>query len=103
VIPMSQRIRVGQGTQNRFVADLGRKLKSIIISYRHDFYSKEVAKERGKGVIEDEFDALLRLSRDRVRWRLKRPVELPPEERRRLERWRDDYIKDFNGIIDDVK
>jgi len=100
---MSQRILVGQGTQNRFAADINRRLKAIIISYRHDFYTKEVAKERGKAAIEDEFDALLRLSRDRVRWRLKRPVDLPPEERRRLERWRDDYIKDFYGIIDDVK
>jgi len=100
---MSQRIRVGQGTQNRSAADLNRKLKAIIISYRHDFYSKETAKERGKAAIEDEFESLLRLSRERVRWTLKRPVELPPEERRRLERWRDDYIKDFYGIIDDVK
>lgn len=100
---MSRRIRVGQGASNRFAADIIRRLKGIVISYRHDFYSKEIAKERGKTVIEDEFDALLRLSRDRVRWTLKRPVELPPEERRRLERWRDDYIKDFYGIIDDVK
>jgi len=100
---MSQRIRVGQGTQNRFATDLNRKLKAIIISYRHDFYSKETAKERGKVAIEDEFDSLLRLSHDRVRWTLKRPVDLPPEERRRMERWRNDYVKDFNGIIDDVK
>jgi len=100
---MSRTIRVGQGAQNRFAADLNRKLKAIIISYRHDFYTKEVAKERGKVAIEDEFNALLRLSRDRVRWTLRRPVELPPEERRRMERWRDEYIRDFNAIIDDVK
>lgn len=100
---MSQRIRVGQGSQNRFAADISRKLRAIIISYRHDFYTKEVAKQRGKAAIEDEFDALLRLSHDRVRWTLKRPVELPPEERARQERWRDDYIKDFYRIVDDVK
>lgn len=100
---MSRRIQVGRGASDRFAADLNRRLKAIVISYRHDFYTKDRAKERGKAAIEDEFDALLRLSRDRVRWTLKRPVELPPEERTRMERWRDDYIKDFNGIIDDVK
>jgi len=100
---MSRRIQVGRGASDRFVSDLNRKLKAIIISYRHGFYTKETAKERGKATIEDEFDALLRLSHDRVRWTLKRPVDLPPEDRARLERWRDDYIKDFDGIIDDVK
>ncbi len=100
---MSQRIQVSQGAQNRFAADLNRKLKAIITGYRHAFYTKKIAKGRGKAAIMDEFDALLRLSHDRVRWTLKRPVTLPPEERRKLERWRNDFIKDFNGIIDDVK
>ena len=83
--------------------DLSHQLKAIATSYRHRFYSKEVAKERGKQRIEDEFETLLRVSRDRVRWTLRRPVELPPEERTRLERWRDETILGFYKILDDIK
>lgn len=80
-----------------------RKLKNIVDSYKHGIYTKKIAKEQGKAAIEDEFEILLNLSRDRVSSMLKRPIELPPEELQRLERWRDDYIKDFGGIIDDVE
>ena len=100
---MSHRISVPRGTQDMFTKDLSRQLKAIVISYRHGFHSKEVAKERGKAVIEDEFETLLRLSHDRIRWTLRRPVNLPPEERARLERWKDDYVLDFYKILDDIQ
>ncbi len=82
---------------------LGRQLKNIVDSYQHGIYTKKGAKEQGKAAIEAEFEILLNLSRDQVSSMLKRPIELPPEELQRLERWRDDYIKDFDGIIDDVE
>jgi len=82
---------------------LTRKLENVVNSYQNGIYTKKIAKEQGKADIEGEFNILLKLSRDRVSSMLKRPIELPTEERQRLERWRDDYIKDFDGIIDDIK
>lgn len=100
---MSRRISVSRGFQDMSAKDLSRHLTAIRRDYRGHLISKERAKERGRRVIEDEFEVLLRMSHDRVRWSLKRPVELPPEERSRLERIRDEYIADFNRIIDDIK
>jgi len=100
---MSRRIRVGRGLHGRQTRDLSRRLKGIITNYRFALITKKRARELGRAAIDDEFETLLRASRDRVRTALRRPVELPPEERRRLERWRDDYIGDFNAILADVK
>ena len=100
---MSRRIRVGSGTQDRETNDLVRQLKAVVINFRGGVVSKERAKEKARRVIQRQFDFLLRLSRDRIRYQLKRVVELPPEELARLERWRDDYIADFEKIIDDTQ
>jgi hypothetical protein len=85
------------------VSDLNRQLMSIRRNYYHGLISKAQAKISGKAVIRNEFETLLRLSRDRIKWTLKRPVELPPEDLVRLEQWRDGYIADWGRIIDDIK
>jgi len=83
--------------------DLSRKLKAVVSGYRLGFYSKSHAKRRGEYLIRDEFETLLRVSRDRLKFSTGRAVDLPAEERQRLEQWRDGYIRDFGGIIDDVR
>ena len=100
---MTQRITIGRGTQDVLTRDLNRRLLAIRRNYYHGLISKERAKESGRRVIEDEFEVLLKVSHDRVQYVLRRPVNLPPEERARLERWRDNYVADFGKIIDDVK
>ena len=64
--------------------------------------SVEWAKTIGRKAIENEFETLLRVSQNRVQYTLRRRVELPPEERGRLERWRDGYVADWERIVDDV-
>ena len=100
---MSRRIRVGRGTHKRFTADLTRRLKEIERSYRHRQLSKERARAKAQRVVDAEFETLLAVSRNRVRMAVGKVGELPPEERRRLEQWRDEYIKGFYGILDDAK
>ena len=83
--------------------DLSRRLMAIRRNYRHGLMSKAWAKTSGKAVIEDEFEVLLRVSQNRIQYALRRKTDLPPEERSRLERWRDGYIMDWGRIIDDIK
>lgn len=80
-----------------------RQLKGVVINYRFGVITKQRATEAGRRIIEDEFKTLLRMSRDRVRWTIRKVGELPPEAQRRLERWRDEYVQDFLKILDDVK
>ena len=100
---MTQRINVGRGTQNMLTNDLNRQLMSIRRNYYHGLISKAQAKASGRAVIEDEFETLLRVSRNRVQYTLKRVASLTPEDRARLERWRDDYVVDWGRIVDDIK
>jgi len=109
---MTQRIIIGRGTQDMLTNDLNRKLMAIRRNYYHGLISKAQAKASGRAVIEDEFETLLRVSRNRVQYTFRRKIELPtfrrkielpPEDRARLERWRDDYIGDWGRIIDDIK
>lgn len=100
---MTQRILIGRGIQDMLTGDLTRRLMGIKNSYFWGLISKKRAKASGKAVIEDEFKTLLRVSRDRVQYTFRRKIELPPEERTRLERWRDGYIEDWKRIIDDIK
>lgn len=100
---MTQRILIGRGTQDMLTNTLTRRLMGIKNNYFWGLISKERAKASGKAVVEDEFETLLRVSRDRIRYDLGRVSELPPEELARLRRWRDNYIADFSNIIDDIK
>ena len=99
---MTQRILIGRGTQDMLVRDLSRRLMAIRRNLRFRLISAEWAKTTGKHAIENEFETLLRVSRDRVKYTLRRKVELPPEERGRLERWRDGYVADWERIVDDI-
>jgi len=78
-------------------------LKGLATNYRFGFLSKEQAKKQGRRLIDNHFETMLRMSRDRIRTAVKVVGELPPEERRRMERWRDDETRNFNGILDDVR
>lgn len=100
---MSRRISVPRGLQDLLTSTLTRRLMGIKNNYFWNLMSKERAKEQGRLAIEDEFRTLLRVGRDRVRYALGRVSELPPEERARLERWRNEYVADFGNIIDGVK
>lgn len=100
---MSRHILIGQGAQERETADLTRRLKGIQINYRFDIIDKARAQRQGARVIEDHYKTLLRLTRGRLGYSLGRPVSLAPEEQRRLDRWRDEAIEDWNRILDDVK
>ena len=100
---MIQRVIIGRGTQDMLTRDLSRRLMAIRRNYHHGLLSKERAKASGNAVIEDEFETRLRVSRDRVQYIFRRKIELPPEERTRLERWRDGYIEDWERIIDDIR
>jgi len=100
---VSRRIRVGRGTHKRFTADLTRRLKQLSIIYRDGMLSKEQTRTKAKRIIDAEFEVLLAVSRNRVKMAVGKVGELPPEERRRLEQWRNEYLKDFYGILDDAK
>jgi len=100
---MSRHIKIGQGAQQRETADLTRRLKGIQTNYRFGVIDKARAEEAGARVIEDHYRTLLRLTRGRLGYSLGRPVSLAPEERRRLDRWRDEAITDWGAILDDVK
>ena len=56
--------------------DLNRQLMSIRRNYYHGLISKAQAKASGRAVIEDEFETLLRVSRNRVQYTLKRVASL---------------------------
>ncbi len=99
---MTQRVLIGRGTQDMLARDLSRRLMAIRRNLRFRLISQEWAKTTGRKAIENEFETLLRVSRDRVQYTLRRKVELPPEERARLERWRDEYVADWGRIVDDI-
>ena len=100
---MSRHIMIDQGAQQRETADLTRRLKGIQTNYRFGIMDKARAQKAGARVIDDHYKTLLRLTRGRLGYALKRPVTLTPEDRRRLDRWRDEAIEDWNTILDDVK
>ncbi len=100
---MSRHIMIDQGAQRRETADLTRQLKGIQTNYRFGIIDKRRAKKLGARVIDDHYKTLLRLTRGRLGYSLRRPVTLTPEDQRRLDQWRDDAITDWNTILDDVK
>ena len=79
------------------------KLKNVVTNYRYGLMSKKQAKTRSGKIIDDEFNTLLRVSRDQVRFKIGYVGKLPPEELARLKRWRDTYKRGFMKIIRDVK
>ena len=99
---MTQRILIGRGTQDMLARDLSRWLMAIRRNLRFRLISAEWAKTTGRKAIENEFETLLKVSQNRVQYTLRRKVELPPEERQRLERWRDEYVVDWERIVDDI-
>ncbi len=100
---MSRRIKIDTGTQRRETADLTRRLKGINVNYRFGIVDKRRAKKLGKRVIEDHYQTLLKLTKGRLGYALKRPVTLTPEDQRRLDNWRNQAIRDFEAIIDDTR
>ncbi|MBA7707967.1 hypothetical protein ES703_116852 [subsurface metagenome] len=100
---MSRHIMIGLGAQERETADLTRQLKGIQINYRFGIIDKARAQRAGARVIDDHYQTLLRLTRGRLGYSLNRPVSLTPEDQRRLDRWRDEAVEDFNTILDNVK
>lgn len=100
---MSRHIMISRGTQERETADLTRRLKGIQTNYRFGIMDKARAKSQGARVINEHYKTLLRLTKGRLGYNLARPVTLTPEDQRRLDQWRDDAIKDWNMILDDVK
>lgn len=100
---VSRRIRVDTGTQDRETADLTRRLKGTEINYRFGIITKQRAKQMGTRIIDDHYNTLLRLTRGRLGYNLKRDVTLTPEDRKRLDGWRSQAIKDFEAIIDDTR
>lgn len=94
---------ISRGTQEREAADLTRRLKGIQTNYRFGIMTKARAKSQGARVINNHYQTLLRLTKGRLGYSLGRPVVLAPEEQRQLDRWRDEAIKDWNRILDDVK
>ena len=94
---------IGQGAQERETADLTRRLKGIQTNYRFGIMDKKQAQLVGARVIEDHYQTMLRFTRGRLGYSLGRPVSLAPEDRRRLDRWRDEAVEDWNTILDDVK
>jgi len=100
---MFRHIMIGQGAQERETADLTRRLKGIQINYRFGIMDKKRAQLVGARVIDDHYKTMIRLTRGRLGYALKRPVSLSPEDQRRLDRWRDEAIEDWNTILDDVK
>jgi len=103
VISLSRRIRVDTGTQTRETADLTRRLKGVELNYRFGIIDKRRAKQMGTRIIGDHYNTLLRLTRGRLGYSLGRDVTLTPEDRRRLDTWRKEAIKDFEAIIDDSR
>ena len=83
--------------------NLGRRLKAVAANYRLGLVSRDQALAQARRYIDAEFETMLRVSRDRIRWTLGRAVELPDEARTRLERVRDQYVSDFEKILGDVK
>jgi len=100
---MSRHLKIEQGAQRRETADLTRRLKGVQTNYRFGIIDKTRAQEAGARVIEDHYQTLLRLTWGRLGYSLGRPVTLAPEDRRRLDRWRDEGVEDWNRILDDVK
>ena len=100
---MSRRIKVDTGTQKRETADLTRRLKGAELNYRFGIIDKKRAKQMGTRIIGDHYNILLRLTRGRLGYNLKRDVTLTPEDRKRLDGWRNQAIKDFEAIIDDTR
>jgi len=95
---MFRHIMIGQGAQERETADLTRRLKGIQINYRFGIMDKKRAQLVGARVIDDHYKTMIRLTRGRLGYALKRPVSLSPEDQRRLDRWRDEAIEDWNTI-----
>ena len=100
---MSRRIKVDTGTQDRETADLTRRLKGVELNYRFGIIDKVRAKQMSTRIIDDHYHTLLSLTRGRLGYNLKRNVSLTPEDKRRLDGWRDQAIRDFEAIIDDTR
>jgi len=100
---MSRTLKVDTGTQDRETRDLTRRLKGIEINYRFGIIDKKRAKRLSTRVIDDHYHTLLSLTRGRLGYNLKRNVTLSPEDKRRLDNWRNQAIRDFEAILDDTK
>ena len=100
---MSRQIKIDTSTQQRETKDLTRQLKGIELNYRFGIIPKKRAKQIGERLITKHYYTLLALTRGRLGYNLKRNVTLTPEDKRRLDTWKNQAIKDFGAILDDAR
>ena len=100
---MSRQIKIDTSTQTRETKDLTRQLKGIELNYRFGIITKKRAKKIVKRLITEHYYTLLALTRGRLGYNLKRDVTLTPEDKRRLDAWKNQATKDFGAILDDAR
>ena len=100
---MARRIMISPGLHKRFEADMSRRLKAIVNNYKYHQTDWNTAMKKATRIIDTEYQRLLIISRQRVSGVTGRQVTLPKEERKRLETWKNEFIKDFGDILRDAK
>ena len=96
-------VLIGQGAIDLQVAQFTVQLKAIVMNYRFGQIDKRTAKKMGVRRIEQHYRAMLGLSKSRTIYALGPGATLMPEDRKRLDRWKEQTIDDFKAIIDDVR
>jgi len=96
-------ILIGQGAIDLQVAQFTIQLKAIVLQYRFGQINKRYAKKLGERRINQHYNAMLGLSKSRTIYALGPGATLMPEDRARLEQWKNSEIENFKAIIDDVK
>lgn len=96
-------VLIGQGAIDLQVTQFTIQLKTIVMNYRFGQIDKRTAKKMGTRRVEQHYRAMLGLSKSRTIYALGPGATLMPEDRKRLERWKQGAIEDFKAIIDDVK
>ena len=101
---MSRRhILIGQGAIDLQVTQFTIQLKAIVLQYRFRQIDKRRAKKLGTRRINQHYKAMLGLSKSRTIYALGPGATLMPEDRKRLEQWKNNEIDNFEAIIDDVR
>ena len=96
-------ILIGQGAIDVQVAQFSIQLKAIVLQYRFRQIDKRRAKKMGERRINQHYKAMLGLSKSRTIYALGPGASLMPEDKKRLDRWKEQTIDDFEAIIDDVR
>ena len=100
--PKGRRISIPDGTYIRYSNRVNAKLQRLYRRYRHKKLTKPEVRKRGKKVIDEQFEDMTKFVDRFFKRKLGKTDDLSSDDKKELDKWRDETIESWNGIVDDM-